>query len=384
MSFDLAALGQKIQRYRAQLQLTTKDVSAATGIEEPLLERIENGREKPSGDQILILADFFRCDYKFFISNEKVAPFEQTENLYRRYGDEFSAQDRRAVQDFLYLCETERYLQEALGRLPLETPSVRLSGDFYKDHGFQAASQVRTYLGYQTHEAPIAELYQDLRKLGIHVFRRALGNSNISGICIHHPVGGPCLLVNYSEDVYRQRFSAAHEAAHALIDKDEEVVVSFFSEWTHKNLREVRANSFASAYLLPPSFLQRIPDPRQWSEEKIREWCRRLFVNAEALSIALKASGLISDAQQQRFRTIRLSRDSKIDPELPDDLPPLSRERKQALLRAGLSSRYVNLCFEAYHSGVISAARLAEVLLADERDVLAIANLFGVRLNDAD
>jgi Zn-dependent peptidase ImmA (M78 family)/transcriptional regulator with XRE-family HTH domain len=384
MSLDLVALGQKIQRYRAQLQLAPKDLSAATGIEVPLLERIEKGLEKPSGDQILILADFFRCDYKFLISNEKLAPFEQTENLYRRYGDEFSAQDRRAVQDFLYLCENEYYLQGTLGRLPLVTLSVRLSGNIYKRHGAQAASQVRSLLGYQPHDATKAELYQDLRSLGIHVFRRALGNSNISGICIHHPVAGPCLLVNYSEDVYRQRFSAAHEAAHALIDKDEEVVVSFFRGRTHKDWREIRANSFASAYLLPPSFLKKIPNSRQWDEGKIREWCRGLFVNAETLSIALREAGLISDGQQRRFRTIRLPRDSKIDPELPDDLPPLSRQRKQALLRAGLSSRYVNLCFEAYHGAVISAARLAEMLLAEERDVLTIADLFGERLNDAD
>jgi transcriptional regulator with XRE-family HTH domain len=126
MSFDLVALGNKLQRYRVQLQLGVEDVSAATGIEESVLLRIESGTERPSGDQILILADFFRCDYKFFISNEKLAPFEQTENLYRRYGGEFSPTDRRSVQDFLFLCENEHFLQGAL-ELPFwPLPAVNL------------------------------------------------------------------------------------------------------------------------------------------------------------------------------------------------------------------------------------------------------------------
>jgi hypothetical protein len=105
-------------------------------------------------------------------------------------------------------------------------------------------------------------------------------------------------------------------------------------------------------------------------------------VNAQTLSIALKESGLLTAEQQQDFARIRLPKISKTDAELPDDLPPLSRERKLTLLRMGLSSRYVHLCFEAYDRGIISSGRLSEVLLVDERDLASIAELFGARLND--
>jgi Zn-dependent peptidase ImmA (M78 family)/transcriptional regulator with XRE-family HTH domain len=382
MSFDLLALGNKLKRYRIQLQLSIDDVSSATGIDGPKLLRIEAGEEKPSGDQILVLADFFRCDYKFFISNEKLAPFEQTENLYRRYGDQFSPADRRSVQDFLFLCENEHFLREALGLAGQPTLEVRLTGPSYKKQGAQAASQARTHLGYRAHQTTRSEVFQDLQTLGIHVFRRALGNSNISGICIHHPAAGPCLLVNYSEDVYRQRFSAAHEAAHALIDRDEEVVVSLFSGRTHKDLREIRANSFASAFLLPSTVLDRIPQPRSWDSDKLSAWCARFQVNPETLSIALKEAGLISPERQRDLKATRLSKASKTDPELPADLPPLSRERKLALLQMGISSHYARLCFEAYERGVVSAARVSEMLLVEEAELDSIAALFGMRLND--
>jgi len=36
--------------------------------------------------------------------------------------------------------------------------------------------------------------------------------------------------VNYSEDVYRQRFTAAHELAHAIFDSDDSAVVSFAAQ----------------------------------------------------------------------------------------------------------------------------------------------------------
>jgi transcriptional regulator with XRE-family HTH domain len=164
MSFDLVALGNKLRRYRVQLQLSVEDVSAATGIGESILLRIEGGIERPSGDQILILADFFRCDYKFFISNERLAPFEQTENLYRRYGGEFSPSDRRSVQDFLYLCENEHFLQGALALSYRPLPTINLEGKIFKKHGAQAANQARVYLGYQMSEPPKSEIFQDLRK----------------------------------------------------------------------------------------------------------------------------------------------------------------------------------------------------------------------------
>jgi len=53
--------------------------------------------------------------------------------------------------------------------------------------------------------------------------------------------------VNHSEDVYRQRFSGSHEMAHAIFDTDEVASVSYFSPHG-KDLREVRANRFASCF----------------------------------------------------------------------------------------------------------------------------------------
>lgn len=254
MALDLQVLGSKLRRYRDQLQLSVEEVADATGVPAGRVVEFENGEISPNGDEVLIFADFYKCDYKFFVSNEKLAPFEQTENLYRRYGGEFRKEDRRSVQEFLFLCDCEQFLAEILGTVRQRVPNIVKKGSYYKAHAEDAAVEIRRLLGYRSTEIP-RDVYADFRMIGCHVFRRRLTNSNISGLCVRHPVAGPCILVNYSEDLFRQRFSAAHEAAHALLD-DDDVIVSF-QEWSTLDLREVRANTFASRFLLPPEFLLR-------------------------------------------------------------------------------------------------------------------------------
>src|SRR3990167_469526 len=120
MAIDLRTLGFKLAKYRGQLQESIVEVASSTGIDYARLAAIEAGQTEPTGDEVLILADHYRCDFKFFISNEQVAPFEQTETLYRAHGGDFTKEDRRAVQDFLYLCESEAYLMLELGQRPKE------------------------------------------------------------------------------------------------------------------------------------------------------------------------------------------------------------------------------------------------------------------------
>ena len=103
MAIDLKSLGTKLSKYRELLMSSLDHVASSTGIDATRLQSIEFGQIEPTGDEVLILADFYRCDFKHFISNERVAPFEQTETLNRAHGDDFTKEDRRSIQDFLYL-----------------------------------------------------------------------------------------------------------------------------------------------------------------------------------------------------------------------------------------------------------------------------------------
>ncbi len=378
MAIDLRSLGSKLAKYREQLQEAFIDVSNSTGIDANRLAQIEDGQIEPTGDEILILADHYRCDFKFFISNERVAPFEQTETLYRAHGSEFSKEDRRAVQDFLYLCETEDFLMRELDRA-FKPFVFSPSGDYFKGHAEAAAIHLRSAMGHADNAVP-RDVYAEFRSVGVHIFRRKLGNSSISGLFIAHPTAGKCALVNFSEDIYRQRFSAAHEMAHAIFDADQGVSVSF-EQPDGTDLVEVRANRFASCYLMPPAFLSKLPDPNGWSDSEAIGWANNLRVSCSALAIALREAKLVDQAAYRRISRLRVPQEAKVDPELPEALNPAQRARKEQLLERGLSDHYVALCFEAHSSSVISLGRLAEALLCSQAELLELANLYGRTLH---
>jgi Zn-dependent peptidase ImmA (M78 family) len=236
---------------------------------------------------------------------------------------------------------------------------------------------VRARLGYEENDLT-RDVFGDCRQLGIHVFRRRLGDSNISGLFIVHPTAGKCILVNASEDVYRQRFSAAHELAHALFDADALARVSLRSE-TSTPL-ERRANAFASAYLMPPAQLRKLPAPKGWSDDEVKRWANEFRVSCDALGIALLKTKLADFALSQQIRAMRVSAADKIDPEIPLSLTDAQRANKTALLEQGLSNHYVSLCFEAHRQGFISAGRLAEALLRSPSELNEIAALYGHKL----
>ncbi len=224
MALDINVLADKLKRYRSQFDLSHEDMSKATGIPTSIIIEYEKGLKVPSGDEILIIADFFKCDYRFFISNEKLAPFEQTETLFRRYSKDFSPSDRWAVQEILFLSDCESYLDSKLNTGKSIDFVFEKKGNYFKQHGIDAADQLRINLGYKNHEVSL-DIFLDFRKIGIRVYRRELENRNISGLFILHPKTGKCIVINYSDDIYRQRFTAAHEAAHAIFDSESDVIV---------------------------------------------------------------------------------------------------------------------------------------------------------------
>jgi Zn-dependent peptidase ImmA (M78 family)/transcriptional regulator with XRE-family HTH domain len=374
MPLELTSFALKLRRYREQFAVSVDQLSAGTGIAADVVAALEAGGRRPTGDEVLILADYFKCDYKFFVSNEQLAAIDQTEKLFRRFGEELSAPDRWAIQEFLFLCENEAFLTIELGRAAAREFSFTKVGTFYKGHGVGAAEELRRFLGYSATQIPV-DVFDDFRTIGVHVFRRHLENSNISGMFLKHPTAGKCVLVNYSEDVYRQRFTGAHEAGHAILDDGEDFVVSF-KKWEKGDLVETRANTFAAHYLVPPEYVARMP-AIEWTPTAVIDVAQKMRVNVDVLVIALQRDGRIDASIAATFKGLKIPRHQKVDPEMSSSLTDAGRAQKIVLLERGLSTHYVRLCFDAYEQGVVSAGRVAEMLLADERDLLNIGALYG-------
>lgn len=377
MSLDLKSLGEKLKRCQNQLQLSTKEVSDGTGVDMSRVISIESGYIEPTGDEILIFADFFKQDYVFFISNQKLSASEQIDILYRKFGDEFSKQDRRIIQEFLYLCECEEFIWSELDIKALSFKYDPI-GNYYKGHGEDGANSLRHFLGYKENDL-IPNFYYELRKTGLHIFRKKLNNSNISGLFISHPYAGKCILINYDEDIFRQNFTLMHEVGHSIFDYSKKINISFQSDISASKYMEIRANSFASNFLIPKSLLKNLRI-NQFSNEIILKLCLQFKVNIQVLLISLKQSNLINQEQFDNFVSLRIPKSEKEDPELKN-LSDKIKNAKKDLLEKGLSSFYVSKCYEAYQNGIITGRRLAEMFLTTEIELPKILENFSYKLN---
>lgn len=375
MPIDPLIVARKLKQARELQSLRVSEVSEATGIAAERIALVEANGSPATGDEVLILANYYRHDFRDFLDDNRPAPFEKTDILYRRHGDVFTAEDRRAIQEFLYLCEIEATL-EALLAISKQSFSFAPSGAFFKAHGEPAARALRSHLGYAANEIP-RDVFADFRRIGVHIFRRRLVNSDISGLYIEHPIAGHCVLVNYDEDLYRQRFSASHEAAHVIFDSSEAVMVTFRHELSSTDegyLKEIRANRFASCYLMPPDLLPRLT---RWTPDLAIEWAQRLRVSTTALSFALQEAAIVDAGTAATIRSVRVPSAEKIEPEASIDLTDKQRARRIALLERGFSDYFVGLCFDAHQQGKISAGRLSEALLADHVELHEISILYG-------
>lgn len=216
MAFDLKFFGVKPERCRIQLQLDLREVSTKTGIEENRLAELEKGELEPTGDEVLIFADLYKQNYNYFISNQQKTASEQVDILYRKYGNDFSKEDRWAIREFIFLYEAEEFIFKNFDLRIIQFDFIP-KGTFFKSHGVEAAEKLRINLGLKDDKV-IFDPYSTFRQLGIHIFRRKLSNSNISGLFINHPTAGKCVLINYEEDIYRQNFTLAHEIGHTIFD----------------------------------------------------------------------------------------------------------------------------------------------------------------------
>jgi Zn-dependent peptidase ImmA (M78 family) len=376
MSFDLKLFGGKLERCRVNLQLTPKEVSDKTGIEQNRLTQLEKGEIEPTGDEVLIFSDLYKQNYNFFISSQQKFASEQVDILYRKFGNDFSKEDRWAIQEFIFLCEMEDFIFKELGLRTIQfdfTPK----GTYFKSHGADAAVSLRAKLGLKDDQV-INDPYSIFRQLGIHIFRRKLSNSNISGLFINHPMAGKCVLINYEEDIYRQNFTLAHEVGHTIFDFRDTINISF-QKWSKDELKEVRANSFASNFLIPKSLFQKYA-ATNWIDRQVLDVAKQLQVNPEPLIIAMKEAGVIDKDRYDAFRQLKIPTKDKVDPELKN-LSPRYLETKKVLLEKGLSSFYVRNAYECYNRNIISAGRLSEILLSNESELIQLLSLFNLQLS---
>jgi Zn-dependent peptidase ImmA (M78 family) len=229
--------------------------------------------------------------------------------------------------------------------------------------GVDLAGAIRSRLGLGF--APIADLPALISELtGVDVGSADLGGA--SGVCVADPERETALvLVNNTHSPERQRFTYAHEFGHLL-----------FGDGTHvdglasgRGSKEVRADSFAAALLIPVEAL------RAWLSAT-QAVTRREQVTERVMALAARHFGVSPEVTRIAFERAKL---------LPASMTTLPTARVLAsrygwarqygaeveLARRGVQpQRIVERATRAYRAGRLGVSALAALTGADT-DVLA-------------
>ncbi|HEY9766093.1 MAG TPA: ImmA/IrrE family metallo-endopeptidase, partial [Chroococcales cyanobacterium] len=243
-----------------------------------------------------------------------------------------------------------------------------------------AAARERERLGIG--DQPL-NVFRLLSLVGVNIFRRKLEDPRISSLFFRHPSAGVCILVNKVDDHYRERYSAAHEYAHALLDPS--MTIHFSRLGAGADRQEQRANIFAGHLLIPPAAFEGV-DPSFLSDpERLIALCKdlgeRFLVNGMVILLRLLELNWL---QQDRIPALmglpelRAPLHPPFDPVLPFRLPSSKKKSFQPLLDRGISWEYMTLVVRGFREGVLSRAKMGEMLMTSQRDAFGLAQEVGL------
>lgn len=250
-----AELGSRLKAAREQLGLTQDHVAAQLEFSRGALAQIELGMRAPNSLQLARLAEIYQRDLGEFLADDfDPAGRDALVALFR--SDSQIADDptrAAAVRRCVNLAREYTHLEELLGIAAdrpappeYDLPVPRNRWDAIQQ-GERLAEEERDRLGLGTD--PMRDIRVVLEQQGIRVLKEDLLPENVSGVFLNDQRHGLSIIVNGSHHSRRQLFSYAHEYAHALADRDLASLVSKVENRTE--LREVRANAFAAAFLMP-------------------------------------------------------------------------------------------------------------------------------------
>jgi Zn-dependent peptidase ImmA (M78 family) len=254
----------------------------------------------------------------------------------------------------------------------MEVPDYSSAGDPHSkreaiSEGEQVAGEERRRLGLG--DAPIRNVMDLLEMQGVRIIVLPFHDSAISGIFLYERELGPCILVNRVGPRSGLSFNAAHEYAHLLFDRRLRARVSTIAKAMEpgngrEDLLDVRADSFAAAFLLPTAGIERYVGERGRSRQS------RQRLGALDIVYLQHTFGVSYHAALYRLQNL-----GWLDRERREELSAFPLELRARWLgvfdEASLgshktiphgSSRYVYLALEAYREGKISLGKLAELL----------------------
>jgi len=388
MPINREELGRRLKEAREACGLTQEDVGKRFGLSRSTIAQMELGNREVTSLELDRLAYLYGKDILHFLS-EGVPQGDVMTVLFRahpelRQDEPFLDSLRptlavgRELSNLEHLLEVEREVSVPTV-YPLKAPKTRWEAI---QQGTAVAAEERRRLDLG--DDPIRDIAQVLEGAGVRTGEVPFPD-DISGLTVEGPDVGILVAVNNAHPRIRQRFSFAHEYSHVLLDR-ERPTVSRASE--RDNLREVRANAFAAAFLMPEEGVRRhvsgLGKGRQsratayvYDEEEAIRGERRTPAGTQDLQIydlvqIAHDFGVSEIAALYRIRNMRPSLVTDAEFERLMQIVEAGRSKE---IRAGLGlpdpeeywrrrefrHRFLGLALEAYRRERISRSKLMEL-----------------------
>ena len=390
MALDPKELGQRLQMIREAKQITQAAAAKVLGVSRAYIAQIESGSRPINTLQLEKLANLYGRDVGEFFATAASQAREATAVFFRITDELKQKINRKTLEPSIRLLREYTNLEKLLGldtkfKRPnkYEVPEPTNTWEAIQV-GQQIAEEERQRLQLGTR--PIKDMAELLEIQGVRVLGVAM-DADISGVFMGDDQIGLSILLNTEHHKFRHAFTLAHEYCHVLSDRARATVVS--SAKTGKDLIEVRANSFAAAFLLPKTgveeFFQSLgkigatrsylastgaAEPSSGEQRRPASAAQiQLYdvvhlqhhygVSWDAAVYRLQNLGLISkdeseDLLGKRDEAQALSRAIKLE------MKPSSEEKK--FENRDFAARFFSLGVDAYRQEIISLKKLEELM----------------------
>lgn len=379
VSINQAELARRLKEARIAADFTQDWIADRVGVSRSAIVQIEAGKRAVSSIELTRLAHQYGRDLGSFFAEE----FNTENSLVAHFRAEngFDANEEligslqeclrvgRELADLETLTGADRVASTVAYRL--QTPRTRWEA---LTQGRQTADAERQRL--RLGDTPVEDIVSLLGGQGVRAAVLDLPD-DVSGLTLVDHDAGPLVVANRANFSLRRAFSFAHEYGHVLMDRNDRGTIS--RQGDDQNLLEVRANSFAAAFLMPEDGIRRMiadlgrstsarlardtgdGEVRPPSNSAIRftdvaELAHHYRVTRKAMAFRLRALGMLTPAQLEAILGVNETSGASIARGLGLDPPNQHHERES------FNRRFAKLATSAYEAQMISRSKLMEHL----------------------
>ncbi|MES9806563.1 helix-turn-helix domain-containing protein [Streptomyces cinereoruber] len=289
-AFDPARLTQA----RRLAEMTKKDVAISLGVTPAAVGQYETGVSKPRPDLIPHLAETLGVPATFFLAGRPANRLDASMAHFRSLRSTPKSQRERALAFAEQIWELTYALEQRV-QLPFVDLPGFAGGEVHPGAELPtdpvgAAQELRLRWGLG--DGPVTHLVRRMESHGIVVVTPPSGDSSASTVDAFSTRAARPLVIltaNRADDVFRHRFTAAHELGHLVLHGDA----------TGDSRQEKEADAFAAEFLTPQANILPLL-PKRMDFARLSELRQIWGVSIHSLVYRCREVGLISDATTSR------------------------------------------------------------------------------------